>query len=284
MIVVLKPSGSYGHSFRGLHDYCANNVGTKTSQERVAWTATRNLALDDPEQAYKIMVQTAAAQNDLKRVAGKRPGPPPKDGPVLHAVLAFDADEPQSQAEMTAAADEFLSRLGANPAKSKAKSGPKEAQFADEHQVIMYAHNDSSNGATHLHLAINRVHPRTGVLLPDKNDRHKAQSWALAYSKRYGTDHKTPAREENQAERTKGHWVKHPNRRHRRAYELEKALEAQNDNSQITALKDEQRRQDRALFERGVMPFASSIWGMSKRFTPPRGTVRTSVSANTNVG
>lgn len=58
---------------------------------------------------------------------------------------------------MQAAVDEFLSHLGVDPAKTRAKNKPKRRQFADGHQAAMYAHSDTGNH--HLHLMINRIHP-----------------------------------------------------------------------------------------------------------------------------
>lgn len=265
MIVVLKPSGSYGHSFKGLSQYCAADED-RQGAERVEWTETRNLATDDPTQAWKLMHNTAKAQNELKQANGIQRGQPPKAGPVLHIVMSFHEDEPQSRQEMAAAADQLLARLGADPSKaSKAKKTPKRRQFADEHQVVMYCHNDGTtdeNGhivrGKHLHLMVNRINPQTGVLLPDKNDRDKAQSWALKYSKKHNTADHTPARQLNHDERRtlnsdgERTWVKHPNRQHKDAYELEKTLKdcAANDDARITNLKEQHRKADHDLAER----------------------------------
>jgi len=44
MIVVINPSGAAGHSFKGLHAYCAHDAGNAQTTERVDWMETRNLA------------------------------------------------------------------------------------------------------------------------------------------------------------------------------------------------------------------------------------------------
>jgi len=180
--------------------------------------------------------------------------------------MSFHEDEPQSKEDMAAAADALLSRLGADPSKaSKAKKAPKRKQFADEHQVVMYCHNDGTtdeNGnikrGKHLHLMVNRIHPQTGVLLPDKNDRDKVQSWALKYTKEHNTAQHTPARQEHHDARREKNadgkltWVKHPNREHEDAYKQRKMLEAShaNDNDQVKDIKEKQRRADHDLAER----------------------------------
>jgi hypothetical protein len=132
----------------------------------------------------------------------------------------------------------------------RGKSKPKRRQFADEHQVMMYAHTDTDH--THLHLMINTVHPEHGVKLPTSNNFAKAQKWAEDFSKRHGTDHKTPAREENREMREAGEYVKGERRKSRNIYELEQALaEADNDNDQLKAALDQERKKDAALALRG---------------------------------
>lgn len=249
MIVVLNPSGQSGHSFKGLHLYCAHDPERSKSADRVAWMETRNLATDDPDQAWKIMAATAQAQNQLKRDAGIRTGRASQNGPVLHAVLSFDNEEPQSREDMSAAANEFLSHLGADPAKMRGKSKPSRRQFADEHQVIMYAHTDTNS--KHLHLVINRVHPETGLNLPSNNDQIKAQKWALKYSKRHGTDSKTPARGENMAARERGEYVKGERRKSRNAYEQDKAMQQARDPAQAKMWQEEQRKLDHRIELKG---------------------------------
>lgn len=250
MIVVVNPSNSAGHSFKGLHAYCGHDQGRAQTSERVEWIETRNLATDDPSQAWKIMAATARAQNDLKRAAGIRPGKAPKDGPVEHVVLSWDKDEPADPETMKAAVDEFLSQYGVDPARMRSGKKPKERQFADDHQVVAYAHRDTDN--VHLHLMINRIHPQTGRVLPTNNNFDKAQKWALEFSKRHGTDHKTPAREENRELRENGEYVKGDRRKTRNAYEQEQALReaAANDND-LSKVIDQQRAKDAALALRG---------------------------------
>lgn len=250
MIVVINPSGSAGRSFKGLHAYCAHDQDRADTSERVEWMDMRNLAANDPEQAWKVMAATAGAQNELKRAAGIRAGRTSKDGAVMHVVLSFDKDEPVDSETMQAAADGFLSQLGADPAKMRGKAKPKRRQFADEHQVVMYAHRDTDNA--HLHLMINTVHPEHGVKLPTSNNQIKAQKWALEFSKEYGTDKKTPAREENAELRAQGEYVKGERRKSRNAYEQEQqAKDAANDNGLAEAALKEQRAKDAALAQRG---------------------------------
>lgn len=249
MVPVINPSGSAGHSFKGLHAYLSHDK-EQTTSERLEWMETRNIATNDPVQAWKIMAATARAQNDIKRGAGVRTGKAPKDGAVMHVVLSFADGEPMSREAIAEAADEFLSQLGVDPAKMRSKNKPSRRQFAEEHQTVMYAHTDTEN--THVHLMINRIHPETGIVLPSNNDQLKAQKWALEYSKRHGTDHLTPARKENRDMRENGEYVKADRRKSRNVYEQEKTLQgAANDNDHVRALREQQRKKDTALALRG---------------------------------
>jgi MobA/VirD2-like, nuclease domain len=250
MIVVINPSGGSGHSFSGLHAYCAHDQDRADSSERVDWIEARNIAIDDPAQAWKVMIATAQSQNALKAANGVAVGRPSKLGPVQHVVLSFDKDEPQTPEAMREAADEFLASHGVDPKKMRARNKPKRRQFANEHQVMIYAHNDGTSGK-HLHLMINRVHPETGLNLPSNNDQLKASKWALEYSKRHGTDHKTPARAENADFRAKGEFVKAARRKSRNVYEREQAAKAVNDNHIAKAVMEAQSKKDAALALRG---------------------------------
>ena len=262
MIVVINPSGSAGHSFKGLHAYCAHDQERVLTSERVDWIDMRNIAANDPAQAWKVMAATAGAQNDLKRAAGVRAGRTSKDGAVMHVVLSFDQDEPTDPEAMQTAADEFLSQLGADPAKMRGKAKPKRRQFANEHQVVMYAHSDTDNA--HLHLMINSVHPEHGVKLPTSNNQLKAQKWALDFSKRHGTDKKTPARSENAEMRADGEYVKGEKRKSRNAYEQEQAAKAANDNERLKAVIEAERRKDAALAlrRRNLEAMQARTWQM----------------------
>ena len=256
MIVVVNPSDGLGFSFKGLHQYCAADEN-RTTAERVAWTDTRNLAVDDPEQGYKIMIATARAQNELLKANGVRRSSS-KKGHVMHVVMSPDKDEPQDEESMKAAADELLSKLGADPARMRGKSKPKVRQFADEHQVTMYAHDEGEDKPTHVHLMVNVVHPETGRRLPDSNINSKAQAWALKYSKTHGTAHKTPAREENAEFRklydpkSKQGYVRGKKRMSRQEYEARQKLEKQQaDEAQIEEFMAQQRKKDAALAQKG---------------------------------
>ena len=144
-------------------------------------------------------------------------------GPVLHLVLSFDERDDTSRDAMEGAADAMLAKLGADPAKMRGKSKPKQRQFADEHQAIFYAQSDTRN--THLHVMVNTVHPEHGTRLPTSNNYNKLQAWALEHTKEMGTEANYPRREENAEARKRGDYVKETNRSTtRNMWELDKAV------------------------------------------------------------
>ena len=74
----MVPNIKKGASFRGamlyyLHDKRQEGELLRLSEERVAWTATRNCAANDPELAFQEMSATAwdagAAQGGRRRAA-----------------------------------------------------------------------------------------------------------------------------------------------------------------------------------------------------------------------
>jgi Relaxase/Mobilisation nuclease domain len=151
---------SRGRSFKGVANYVLHDPKEKTN-ERVGFTYTRNLALDDALSAVNEMYQTANYAEMLKQEAGIRAGGRDSDRPVKHISLNWSPDEQPSPEHMRQTADGFLKHMGWH-----------------EHQALFVAHNDKH---PHLHIVLNMVHPETGVLLNDSFEKRRAQSWALNY-------------------------------------------------------------------------------------------------------
>lgn len=249
MIIVVNPSGAPGHSFKGLAAYCSHDAATSDSSERVAWTSTRNIEVE-PEQAWRVMSATANMADTLKAEAGVQAGRKTKLGPVMHLVVSFVDGEPTDQKSVERQIDSMLGKLGVDPSEMRSKNKPKRRQFASEHQVQMWAHEDT--GSFHVHLSINTVHPEHGIRLPSSNNYRKLQRWALAYSKAHGTDHHTPAREENVQARRQGEYVKHPDRPHRKAFEEQRLLTSSlGSEERAKVILKEQKAKDRAVYETG---------------------------------
>jgi hypothetical protein len=135
-------TSSSGRRFYALARYLLHGRSGEET-ERVAWTAGRNLGLDDPELAAALM-QATANQN------------PRVEAPVYHLTINFDPADPVTPQQMQAAADRVLADLG-----------------LAEHQALMVAHQD--RGHPHVHIMVNRVHPATGLAWDRWQDQPKIQ-------------------------------------------------------------------------------------------------------------
>lgn len=133
---------SSGRRFAALARYLLHGRSGEET-ERVAWTAGRNLGIDDPELAAVLMQATA----DLNvRV----------ESPVYHLTINFDPMGPVTPAQMQAVADRVLSDLG-----------------LAEYQALMVAHQDRAH--PHVHIMVNRVHPKTGLAWDRWQDQPQIQ-------------------------------------------------------------------------------------------------------------
>jgi relaxase-like protein len=137
-----------GASFRGaglyyLHDK-AEKAGPKLSTSgRVAWTATRNLANEDPEKAIDEMWHTA---EDAARLKAGQPGRR-CDDPVKTLSLAWAPHQSPTREQMEAAVDGYLNAMG-----------------WQEHQALLICHTDEPH--PHVHLTAARAAKPTPTPTP----------------------------------------------------------------------------------------------------------------------
>ena len=172
-----------GSSFKGalayyLHDKRQEGEQVRSTTERVAWTQTRNIGIDDPELAGRIMAATAMDSDRLKREAGVKRTGNKQAKPVYAFSLAWHPEEAGKidKAEMLKAADEAIRALG-----------------AEDHQALIIAHTDRDH--QHVHVVINGVSPIDGKMMSNSHDRDKLGAWALAYRVERGEEEKyCPAR------------------------------------------------------------------------------------------
>jgi hypothetical protein len=158
-----------GHSFKGAFAYYLHDKGAQTA-ERVAWTETRNFALDDPAYAQSVMIATARQADALKKAAGvKATGRKATAGPVYAFSLSWHPDEAGEldRAEMVRAADAALKVLK-----------------ADHLQTVIVCHQDRAH--PHVHVIVNRVHPDNGIMEGFSKDRDKLDVWADQYERERG--------------------------------------------------------------------------------------------------
>ncbi len=181
-------------------EYFLTDKGPAQSADRVGFTATRNLATQDPMKALRLMAFTAGHAHEIRvaavTAAAKAVGMSydayvreanPFRGrkgekPVYTLSLAWQPGDASATKEtMLKAADEVRKVLG-----------------LQDHQCLIVEHTDTSH--RHVHLIINRVHPTTGKYASVANDRLKLSQWALDWEKRHGQV-LCPAREPNHQQR-----------------------------------------------------------------------------------
>jgi hypothetical protein len=240
-----------GSSFRGLASYVLHDKGWAETAERVAWTATRNLAVENPEVAWKLMAATAMDADRLKARAGvKNTGRKSKDA-VLHLTLSWHPNEAGDldRDEMLRAADGALRALG-----------------AEGRQVLVVAHSDEKQ--PHLHVVINRVSPEDGRMLPSSNEKLALSRWAQAYERERG-DLLCEQRAINNAARDRGEYVRGEKDVPRHLYELHAANHNRSDRAEHHRRQREQDREvgrrQRAAREQQAAAWAALIEGHRRK-------------------
>jgi len=117
---------SSGKSFGDLADYLTE---PKNGVDRVEWTSTRNLPVDDPYLAGRVMEATAAENVRVEK-------------PVYHIAVSFHPDDVVTRPQMEHVADRLLEELG-----------------LERQQALIVAHNDRPHD--HFHIMVNRIDPET---------------------------------------------------------------------------------------------------------------------------
>ncbi|WP_405402750.1 relaxase/mobilization nuclease domain-containing protein [Paracoccus sp. Ld10] len=156
-----------GFSFKGAYDYHAHDKGTRETDDRVEWSATRNLMTDDPKTAERIMIATAQDGDRLKQEARVKNTGRKSNAHVQTLSLSWHPDERVNRAEIEQAADDVIKRLGIG-----------------DHQVAMFSHTDTKH--QHIHLIINRVNPRDGRMATFSNAKRELDRWAKDYERSRG--------------------------------------------------------------------------------------------------
>ena len=116
-------------SFAAVAAYLVNGR-TGKEQDRVAWSAVRNLPTNDPELVVAFMEATAAQSWRVEK-------------PAYHFSVSFAPEDKVDRAVMERVVDRVLERLGLT-----------------EHHALLVAHRDRPN--RHVHVMVCLVHPETG--------------------------------------------------------------------------------------------------------------------------
>ena len=226
---------SKGTSFKGAAAYYLHDKGADTS-ERVAWTATVNLATDNPEIAWRIMAATAKEQDRLKAAAGIGNAGRKSADVVLAYSLAWHPDEKAGLTleEMLLAARASLEVLGAS-----------------DRQALIVCHSDEPH--PHVHVIVNRVSPEDGRMLSSSKEKLNLSRWAEGYERARGKIWCEERVANNEARDKLGQFTRAARDKPRRLYETEQAAKAQAKDypALIERARAENRTRDAALAQRG---------------------------------
>jgi hypothetical protein len=224
-----------GSSFKGAAAYYLHDKGASTS-ERVAWTATVNLATENPEAAWRIMVATAKDQARLKEQAGIRNTGRKSADVVLAYSLAWHPDEKDglTREEMLLAAHASIKALGA------------------EHcQALIVAHQDEPH--PHVHVILNRVSPEDGRMLSSSKEKLNLSKWAEAYERGRGRIFCEERVANNQARDVLKEFTRAAKDRPRHLHDQEKdgGKARPGESYRVTRIREDQKAKDAALAAKG---------------------------------
>lgn len=223
-----------GTSFKGAAAYYLHDKGASTS-ERVAWTATVNLATNNPQAAWRVMAATAKDQAHLKEQAGIATTGRKSADVVLAYSLAWHPDEKAglTREEMLLAAHASIKALGA------------------EHcQALIVAHQDEPH--PHLHVILNRVSPKDGRMLSSSKEKLNLSRWAEAYERGRGKIYCEERVANNQARDVLKEFTRAAKDKSRNRYEADKASgPLPRESRRVVEMRDEQRVKDAALAAKG---------------------------------
>ena len=172
-----------GTSFLGWFLYHLHDKKATTS-ERIGWTQTLNMLTDDPAKAWKVMAYTAKSAERLKEASGAAKTGRKLRLPVFSYSLSWHPSEHPSKEDMLRAVHRSLQAIG-----------------MEEYEGLVVEHIDCPH--SHVHIALNRVHPITGLTADNGQTKRKLSAFALQWEQENGTIH-CPQRKENYDMRQEG--------------------------------------------------------------------------------
>ena len=160
-MIYAEPERARGRSFHGLLAYILHDLQHATTTERVMVTAMIKLLAGTFDAAADEM-RDVGQRSLAARRTGQRP-----DRFAFHFILSWHQDDHPTAAHMIETTRSALAALGLG-----------------EHQAVIAGHDDTDE--PHVHVAVNIIHPETGIAAP-LGWRHRTMSrWAAAYEREQG--------------------------------------------------------------------------------------------------
>jgi hypothetical protein len=156
-----------GTSFKGALTYYLHDKGTLDTSERVSFVEMGNLVTDDPYQAWREMMVTAEAANQLKARAGIKTSGQKNKQPVYCFSINWHPDDHPSVEHMRETALDCLRFMKLT-----------------EYQYVIVGHDDTDH--PNVHITVNMVHPETGRSYSLSKDQYKLDRWCDTYELKMG--------------------------------------------------------------------------------------------------
>lgn len=208
-----------GYSFKGAGLYYLHDKQADTSQ-RVVFTETLNLPMNDATAAMRFMAYTAMQAEEKKQAAGISPaGAKRKAGVVYAFSLSWHPSEQPDKGEMMRCVAETLA-----------------AQGLTQHEAVAIAHDDTEH--PHIHVIVNLVHPDTGKIADLSYNQKTLSDWARGYERAQGVVH-CPEREKNAERRLQGENTKYQDERHKQAEKVALFFEHSDSGAEFITMLDD---------------------------------------------
>ena len=156
-----------GTSFKGALTYYLHDKNTLETSERVSFVYMQNLVTNDPEEAWREMMVTAEAADQLKALAGVRASGQEEQQPVYCFSLNWHPDDHPSIAHMEKSVLDCIRFMELS-----------------EYQVVAVGHDDTDH--PNVHITVNMIHPETGRSYKLSKDQYKLDRWCDNYELKMG--------------------------------------------------------------------------------------------------
>jgi hypothetical protein len=151
-----------GTSFKGALTYYLHDKDTPDTAERVSFVEMGNIVTDDPYEAWREMMVTAEAADQLKARAGVKASGQKNRQPVYCFSINWHPEDHPSVDHQRETALDCLRFMGLM-----------------DHQYVIVGHADTDHA--NVHITINMIHPDTGRSYSLSKDEFKLDRWCDHY-------------------------------------------------------------------------------------------------------